>query len=156
VAAGTLYLVVVLCAASLVPWAFVFVTRLSSVLSISSVKYLFVHSFSALLCLTMHQLHPPYDKYLMLHGIVAEPRHYQRTAGWLYAVPDRKAVSGKTRGGGLCIFVNNSWCTISKEVSSYCSPEVDAFADNWQVSSLTFSTSPCPGLIYQHILSRPP
>ena len=120
-------------------------TRLSSVLSIASIKYLFVHSFSALLCLTsMHQLHPPYDKYLMLHGIVAEPQHYQHTAGWLYAVPDRTAVSGKTRGGGLCIFVNNSWCTISKEVSSYCSPEVDAFADNWQVSSLTFSTSPLP------------
>jgi hypothetical protein len=29
---------------------------------------------------------------------------------------DRTAASGKTRGDGLCIFVNNSWCTISKEV----------------------------------------
>ena len=38
---------------------------------------------------------------------------------------DRTAASGKTRGGGLCIFVNNSWCKISKEVSSYCSPEVE-------------------------------
>jgi hypothetical protein len=38
---------------------------------------------------------------------------------------DRTAAYGKTRGGGLCIFVNNSWCTISKEVSSYCSPEVE-------------------------------
>ena len=33
--------------------------------------------------------------------------------------------SGKTMGGGLCNFVNNSWCTISKEVLSYCSPEVE-------------------------------
>ena len=38
---------------------------------------------------------------------------------------DRTTASGKTRGGGLCIFVNNSWFTISKEVSSYCSPEVE-------------------------------
>ena len=35
---------------------------------------------------------------------------------------DRTAASGKTRGGGLCNFVNNSWCTISKEV---CSPEIE-------------------------------
>jgi hypothetical protein len=40
---------------------------------------------------------------------------------------DRTDASGKTRGGGLCIFVNNSWCTKSnsKEVSRFCSPEVD-------------------------------
>ena len=36
-------------------------------------------------------------------------------------------MSSKTRGGGLCIFLNNSWCAISKEVSSYCSPEVEYF-----------------------------
>ena len=38
---------------------------------------------------------------------------------------DRTAASGKTRGGGLCIFVNNSWCTKSKEVSRFCLPEVE-------------------------------
>jgi hypothetical protein len=38
---------------------------------------------------------------------------------------DRIAASGKTRGGGLCIFVNNSWCTISKEVLRFCSPDVE-------------------------------
>jgi hypothetical protein len=38
---------------------------------------------------------------------------------------DRTAASGKTRGFGLCIFVNNSRCMISKEVSSYCLPEVE-------------------------------
>jgi hypothetical protein len=38
---------------------------------------------------------------------------------------DRTAVSGKTRGGGLCLFVNNSWCTKSKEVLRFCSPEVE-------------------------------
>ena len=35
--------------------------------------------------------------------------------------------SGKTRGGGLCLFINHSWCTMSniKVVSRYCSPEVE-------------------------------
>ena len=36
---------------------------------------------------------------------------------------DRAATSGKTRGGGVCLFVSNSWCAMSnnKEVSWYCS-----------------------------------
>jgi hypothetical protein len=46
-------------------------------------------------------------------------------AGYMMYRQDRTAASGKTRGGGLCIFVINSWCTISKEVSSDCSPEVE-------------------------------
>jgi hypothetical protein len=45
-------------------------------------------------------------------------------AGYTMYWQDRTAASGKTRGGGLCIFVNISWCTISKEVSSHCSTEV--------------------------------
>ena len=40
---------------------------------------------------------------------------------------DRTAHSGKTRGGGLCIFVNNSWCT---KVSRFCSPEVEYIVIN--------------------------
>ena len=43
-----------------------------------------------------------------------------QVAGYTLYRQDRTAASGKTRGGGLCIFVNNNWCTISKEVSSYC------------------------------------
>lgn len=38
---------------------------------------------------------------------------------------DRTGASGKTRGAGLCIFGNNNRCTISKEVSRFCSPEVE-------------------------------
>ncbi|CDQ56629.1 unnamed protein product [Oncorhynchus mykiss] len=38
-------------------------------------------------------------------------------AGYTLYWQDRTTASGKTRGGGLCTFVNNSWCTISKEVS---------------------------------------
>ena len=39
----------------------------------------------------------------------------------------RTAASSKNRGGGLCLFVNNSWFAKSniKEVSRFCSPEVD-------------------------------
>ena len=31
-------------------------------------------------------------------------------AGYTLHRQDRTAASGKTRGGGLCIFENNSWC----------------------------------------------
>ena len=36
-------------------------------------------------------------------------------------------MSGKTRGGCVCLFGNNNWCTISniKEVLRFCSPEVE-------------------------------
>ena len=47
-------------------------------------------------------------------------------AGFSVHWQDRTAMSGKTRGGSVCLFVNNSWCTMYniKEVSRYCSPEV--------------------------------
>jgi hypothetical protein len=38
---------------------------------------------------------------------------------------DRTAASGKTQGGGLCIYVNNSWGMISKEISTFCLPKVE-------------------------------
>ena len=40
---------------------------------------------------------------------------------------NREATSDKTRGMGVCLFVNNSWCTMFniKEVSRYCLPEVE-------------------------------
>jgi hypothetical protein len=34
-------------------------------------------------------------------------------AGFMLHRQDRTAASDKTRDGGLCIFVNNSWCTKS-------------------------------------------
>ena len=46
-------------------------------------------------------------------------------AGYTLYRQDRTAASGKTKGGGLFIFVNKSRCTISKEVSRFCSPEVE-------------------------------
>ena len=38
-------------------------------------------------------------------------------AGYILYRQDRTATSDKAGGDGLCIFVNNSWCMISKEVS---------------------------------------
>jgi hypothetical protein len=35
-------------------------------------------------------------------------------AGFTLYRQDRTETYGKTRGGGLCIFVNNSWCRIRK------------------------------------------
>jgi hypothetical protein len=48
-------------------------------------------------------------------------------AGFPMHRQDREATSGKTREGGVCLFVYNSWCTMSniKEASRYCSPEVE-------------------------------
>lgn len=46
-------------------------------------------------------------------------------AGYTLYRQDRTAASGKTWGGGLCIYVNNSWCTIYKEVSGSFWPEVE-------------------------------
>lgn len=33
--------------------------------------------------------------------------------------------SGKTRGGGLCIYINNAWCINSATTESHCSPNVE-------------------------------
>ena len=40
---------------------------------------------------------------------------------------DRAVTSGKTRRWGMCLFVSNCWCAMSniKDVSRYCSPEVE-------------------------------
>ena len=55
-------------------------------------------------------------------------------AGYTLHQQDRTAHTGKTRGGRLCIFVNNSWCTKSKEVSRFFSPEVEYIVINCRPS----------------------
>ena len=47
-------------------------------------------------------------------------------AGFPVYRQDREATYDNTRGG-VCLFVNNSFCVMSniKEVSRYCSPEVE-------------------------------
>lgn len=31
-------------------------------------------------------------------------------------------LSGKSHGGGVCVYINNNWCNNATEVRSYCSP----------------------------------
>ena len=38
---------------------------------------------------------------------------------------DRNSNSGKSRGGGLCIYVNNNWCTNATTIDSHCSPDLE-------------------------------
>lgn len=38
---------------------------------------------------------------------------------------DRTRDSGKSRGGGLCVYVNNSWCTAADMVDKYCCPDLE-------------------------------
>ncbi len=38
---------------------------------------------------------------------------------------DRNYLSGKIRGGGLCVFINKGWCTNCSIISSYCSESVE-------------------------------
>ena len=39
---------------------------------------------------------------------------------------DRDAeLCGKTRGGGLCVYINTEWCRNAALVSSHCSPLVE-------------------------------
>ena len=38
---------------------------------------------------------------------------------------DRNSDSGKNRGGGLCIYVNNDWCTSVTTIDSHCSPDLE-------------------------------
>ena len=41
---------------------------------------------------------------------------------------DRSRDSGKSRGGGLCVYVNSEWCCSSRIIDSHCSPDLEALA----------------------------
>ncbi|KAI4905610.1 hypothetical protein NFI96_003218 [Prochilodus magdalenae] len=38
---------------------------------------------------------------------------------------DRTAASGKNKGGGVCVFVNNRWCSDIKTVEKHCSTDLE-------------------------------
>lgn len=38
---------------------------------------------------------------------------------------DRNDEPSKNRGGGLCIYSNNKWCTNAKAIERHCSPDVE-------------------------------
>ncbi|XP_024121111.1 uncharacterized protein LOC112142095 [Oryzias melastigma] len=46
-------------------------------------------------------------------------------AGYTALRRDRTADSGKSRGGGVCVYVNNSWCTNTVTIDSQCSPDIE-------------------------------
>ncbi len=46
-------------------------------------------------------------------------------AGYTTQRHDRTADSGKSKGGGLCVYVNNSWCTNSVIMERHCSPDIE-------------------------------
>lgn len=38
---------------------------------------------------------------------------------------DRTSTSGKARGGGVCVYINNSWCTDAKVIERHCCPDME-------------------------------
>ncbi|KAK3523223.1 hypothetical protein QTP86_022942, partial [Hemibagrus guttatus] len=48
----------------------------------------------------------------------------------LYRADRYTELSGKTKGGGICFYINNSWCTDVKVLSQLCSPDLEAFIIN--------------------------
>ena len=38
---------------------------------------------------------------------------------------DRNSDSGKSRGGGLCVYVQENWCTNSRAISGHCSSDLE-------------------------------
>lgn len=38
---------------------------------------------------------------------------------------DRTSDSGKNKGGGVCIYINNDWCTSADIIRSHCSPDIE-------------------------------
>nr|XP_055074620.1 uncharacterized protein LOC129454148 [Misgurnus anguillicaudatus] len=52
------------------------------------------------------------------------------TAIWLqgrtlFRADRNTETSGKTRGGGLCVYINNDWCVNSSVVATHCSPQLE-------------------------------
>ncbi|KAK3538756.1 hypothetical protein QTP86_015647 [Hemibagrus guttatus] len=48
----------------------------------------------------------------------------------LYRADRHTELSGKTKGGGICFYINNSWCNDVKVLSQLCSPDLEAFITN--------------------------
>ncbi|KAK3533173.1 hypothetical protein QTP70_012426 [Hemibagrus guttatus] len=48
----------------------------------------------------------------------------------LYRADRHIELSGKTKGGGICFYINNSWCNDVKVLSQLCSPDLEAFIIN--------------------------
>ena len=46
-------------------------------------------------------------------------------AGRTIFCADRTSDSGKRRGGGVCVYINNSWCTDTAVIERHCCPDLE-------------------------------
>ncbi|KAK3537985.1 hypothetical protein QTP70_026510, partial [Hemibagrus guttatus] len=58
----------------------------------------------------------------------------------LYRADRHTELSGKTKGGGICFYTNNSWCNDVKVLSQLCSPDLEAFIIKLQALLLSPQT----------------
>ena len=49
-------------------------------------------------------------------------------AGRTIHCQDRTEASGKSKGGGLCVYVLDNWCSDSRVIDTYCSPDLEAMS----------------------------
>ncbi|XP_072899278.1 sialic acid-binding Ig-like lectin 12 [Hemitrygon akajei] len=52
---------------------------------------------------------------------------------------DRTASSGKTKGGGVCLLINTTWCSDTVALTSSCSPDLERLSDQYQSEWITES-----------------
>ncbi|KAK0146537.1 hypothetical protein N1851_014143 [Merluccius polli] len=62
-------------------------------------------------------------------------------AGYTAQRHDRTVNSGKSRGGGLCVYVNNSWCTNTVTVESHCSSDLEFVTAKMQEFTVVMITA---------------
>ena len=61
-----------------------------------------------------------------LHQLI--PDEAVQLAGHTSYRQDKNEYSSKKRGGGLCMYVNNNWCTNSRIIANHCSPDLEALS----------------------------
>lgn len=61
-----------------------------------------------------------------LHPLI--PDTAVELAGRTLHQQDRNRDSGKSRGGGLCVYVHNEWCCNSRIIENHCSPDLEVLA----------------------------
>ncbi|XP_068129566.1 zinc finger protein 420-like [Hyperolius riggenbachi] len=108
--------------------------------------YVFIDEYCANVCSLPNKL----DELLLLLGSKPQISKYTPvlcfTETWLCdSIPDNSlhvpgydllradhdaALSGKTRGGGVCFYINSSWCSDTTTLHKACTPDVEIFAIN--------------------------
>lgn len=59
----------------------------------------------------------------LLHNSITDTA--MQLSGWTFHQQDRTLDSPKKRGGGLCIYILNAWCSDSRIVYNHCSPDLE-------------------------------